>query len=245
MSGFIPIYWLIAKRLLRRRRLITLSLVAAIPGLLLLIIERAEFVSVEEAYQEVSVFLFLLLVLPLVTLILSSAALGEERRRGTMPYLVLKPVPRWVIVLAATAAAISASLLIGMVGWAVGWVVAGRLGESFTIAVPFLIAVVISALGYPALFVPLGYLTRWAVLIGLAYVFVWEAILTSFVEAIGTASISRIALSAYAALTDLGTETIELLGSVLPGAGGAIAKTVVVLLASVAFTTTLLRRRDI
>jgi ABC-2 type transport system permease protein len=245
MSGFGPIYLLITRRLLRRRRLVALGVVAALPGLLLLIVDVTHFNSAEAAYEQLTVQLYLAFVLPLIGLVLGSAALGDERRGRTLPYLALKPVPRWVIVSAATAAAATAVGTIGLVGWTVGWLVSLSTTGSPTAALPVLVAVTVAVTAYVAVFVPLGYVTRWAVLIGLAYVFVWEAILVTVIDALGASSIHRIGLSAYAAVADLGRDTLDLLGTVTPGLGGAAAKTVVVLVLSLALTTTLLRKRDI
>jgi len=244
VSGFGIIYRHILRKLLRLRRLVGLGAVSAVPALLLLVIERRDFGSAKAAYQELTAQLFLAVVIPLVTLLLASAALGDERRNKTMPYLYLKPVRRSVIVGAATAAAFSAAMVVGLIGWAAGWVVSSLQTGSWALAVPVLAALAINAALYSAVFLPLGYLSRWSVLIGLAYIFVWEAALASAIDALGSSSLLRIGMSAYAALTDLSRDALEILGSVTPGVGGAVAKTVVILGLSAALTTTVLRRTD-
>ncbi|MFQ5966413.1 MAG: ABC transporter permease [Acidimicrobiia bacterium] len=244
MTGFGPIYGLLVRRLLRPRRLVGFGVLAALPGFLLLVVDRGFFDSDALAYQQVTVQLYLTMVLPLVALLLASSALGDERRENTMPYLYLKPVRRWVVVVAATAAAVTAAGAVGLIGWGVGWVVSGQVTGSWDIALPVLAALAINVVLYAAAFVPLGYLTRWSVLIGLAYIFVWEAVLASFIDALSPSSLQRIGLSAYAAIADLGRETLELLGTVKPGVGGAVAKTAVIAGLSVLVTTTILRRAD-
>ena len=244
MRAFGAIYGLIIKRLLRTRRLVGFGIIAALPGVLLLVVDQSEFASEVLSYQQVVVQLFVSMVLPLVALLIAASALGDERRERTMPYLYLKPVPRWLIVVAATAAAITAAALVGLIGWAVGWIVSAQVTGSWDIAVPVLAALGINVVLYAAVFVPLGYITRWSVLIGLAYIFVWEGVLASFIDALSPSSLQRIGLSAYAALADLSRSTLELLGTVEPGAWGALAKAAVIAALSVLVTTTILRRTD-
>ena len=111
---------------------------------------------------------------------------------------------------------------------------------------PLLLAVALSSLAYVSVFLALGYFTARAVLIGLVYVFVWESGMTSAIPSLSSVSLMRIGLSAYTALVPLGRTTIEdVLGVVQPGAGGALAKTVVMAVAGVATVALLLRHRDI
>ncbi len=235
-------FLLITRRLVRPRRLLALGVVAAIPALLLLVLDRGAFPTRAEAYQQVTVQLFLAVVLPLVALLLSSAALGDERREHTMPYLYLKPTSRWVIVAAALGGSVTATGAIGLIGWTVGWVISSQLVGSWSLALPVLAALGINVVLYAAVFVPLGYVTRWSVLIGLAYIFVWEATLASVIDALSPSSLYRIGLSAYASMADVGE--LEALGSVVPGAWGAFAKAAVIVAVSAGAATTILKRTD-
>ena len=45
-------------------------------------------------------------------------------------------------------------------------------------------AYVAGAIGYSAIFIPVGYLFSRAILVGLAYVFIWEGILTTLISGI-------------------------------------------------------------
>ena len=247
MTQAASIFGLILRRLLRLKRLIPLALVAAIPGLLLPI-ATSQGVGAERAYRNITVELFLALALPFVTLLLASAAFGDERRASTTPYLVLKPIQRVTIVVAVTGAGLGAALAVGGIGWATGSVIAGIQTGDWTLGLPVMAGLVVNAAGYTAVFVPLGYFTRRAVLIGLAYIFVWETIMVSLISALSASSIYRMGLSAYVALTE-GLEgghiSDELLGTVTPGVWGAMAKVGVLLALSVALMRWVLRTRDI
>ncbi len=119
-------------------------------------------------------------------------------------------------------------------------------GDASGVIGPLLLAVALNTAGYSAIFVPLGYVTDRAVLVGLGFLFIWESGLASAVAALTPFSVSRIGLSAYTALVE-GAEALleEPLGSVAPGAGGALAKALVLAALGVIVTSYLLKRRDL
>jgi hypothetical protein len=101
---------------------------------------------------------------------------------------------------------------------------------------------------YTAAFMVLGHVTSRAVLIGLVYVFVWESGVSFAAPALANVSLSRIGLSAYLGLIPASTpgytSLTEALGSLAPGAGGALAKALGIAVACVVFAALLLKRRD-
>jgi ABC-2 type transport system permease protein len=115
---------------------------------------------------------------------------------------------------------------------------------SWTLALPALTAYLGAAVGYTAIFVPVGYLVSRAVLVGLAYVFVWEAIITRLVTGLGATSIWRTALSIYADLTVLPEDALEALGTVTPSVTVGVVKLAVTVLLGTAVLTWALKRRD-
>ncbi len=186
------------------------------------------------------------IVTPVISLVAAAAALGEERAQHTLSFLTVRPLARWQIALAKMAAA-----------WAAAFAVAGTgalvLGITFWLTqggaeplLPLLVAIALNVAVYAALFVPLGLLLRRAVLAGLIFVFVWEAGLSLAIGALATYSVTRIGLSAYAGLVEGAPVLLDdALGVVTPGAGGAAAKMLVLLLAGVYATSALLQRRNL
>jgi hypothetical protein len=110
-------------------------------------------------------------------------------------------------------------------------------GSGFALVVP-------AAIGYAAVFVPLGYLFSRSLLIGLGYVLVGETILAFVIPGLAQLSIWRISMSIYASVSDFGPDAVAGLGPIAPGAGGGIAKLVAVLVVGVALLTWALRKRD-
>jgi len=147
-------------------------------------------------------------LLPLVAVIIGTAALGSELDDGTIVYLLAKPVPRSIIVL---------------VKFVVAWAVTGLL-----VAVPMLLAGVIGAGGdpglgigygvaallggleYTAVFLALSLITSRALVIGLAYVVVWEGVVAGLFAGTRIVSIRQHALAVADALTTDGGVPAEL-----------------------------------
>lgn len=174
--------------------------------------------------------------LAIATLVLGAATMRDERDGGTLPYLYLQPIGRWRFAFSAWIAGAGAALVVSLAGWLVSWLGAWATTGSAVHAVPAISVYAASAVGYSALFLPLGYLFSRAILIGLGFVFVWEGIITTFVSGLAAASVWRTAVSIYAGLVELPSGALEALGPVQPGVWGGLAK----VLATVAFGVTLL-----
>ena len=199
-----------------------------------------------EFFHEPPLAMLLVVVMPIISLVVGAAALGEERSQSTLSFLVLRPIPRVSIIGAKALAAWATSF--ALVGLA-GVVLSGLLGlfnGNWDTLVPLLVLIALNTLGYTALFVPLGHLVERAVLVGLAYVFIYEGGLALAIEALGSLSISRIGLSAYVGLLPESASILEEpLGNVTPGAGGAVLKAAVLGMIAGYVMTIILRRRDL
>ena len=177
-------------------------------------------------------------------LVMGAATLRDERDAGTLPFIFMKPIARWRWATSAWAAAAIVSFAVGVVGWLVGFLAMGLTTGSWTLAIPALGLYAAAAVGYTAVFVPLGYLFTRAILVGLAYVFVWEGIITTFVTGLSASSVWRTAMSVYADLTVLPRDALDALGPVEPGVGGGVLKLVGTVVVGVGALTWALRRRD-
>jgi len=102
-----------------------------------------------------------------------------------------------------------------------------------------------AAVGYAAIFVPLGYLVPRSLLVGLGYVVVVESILSNVVTGLAQLSIWRVALRLYADLTDtVGEAAQEVLGPVEPGLGEGMVIIAALMAVGLAVLTAALRYRD-
>jgi len=126
MRAYLMITHSVTDRLLGLRRSIGLFLLTgSIAPILLVLAPGRSDEQVAASYNDITVGLGMSILFPVAALIVSTAALGEERKAHTLPFLLLKPVPRWVIALAVVTAAALASFLILEVGVLASWIVAG------------------------------------------------------------------------------------------------------------------------
>ncbi|MDP6349457.1 MAG: ABC transporter permease subunit [Chloroflexota bacterium] len=149
-------------------------------------------------------------ILPLVMLVLAAASFGNELDDHTLPFLVQKPVARWRIV----AAKLVAALLVGGVpvlvsAWFSTFVsTEGDAGHAtVTIA-----ALAVGTVAYATLFTWAGLAIRYALPFGIAYIFVWEAALSSFLGGTRFLSVRQYMLAIVRGLDEerLQNVTIEL-----------------------------------
>lgn len=232
------------RRLMSRGRVVALLALSGIPGVVYWLTTFDMAVSRHAAnYADVittSGFSY-----AIAALIITVATLREERDNGTLPYLYMRPIPRPWIAGSAMFAAFAAAATIGIGGWMTSLLAVIAVGGDPSIALPGLSLFVGAAVGYAAIFVPLGYLAPRATLIGLVYIIVVEMILGSAIDAVAHLSIWRIAASVFADLAEtLGSDAMEMLGPVPVSAGGSLVKLGAVLVLGLVSLGWALSRRD-
>jgi len=232
------------RRIMRKGRVLGLLALAAVPGLVF-------WLAGFDARDEGLVELFTDIVssvgytYAIAALILTVATLRDERDSGTLPYIYMRPISRVAMAAQAILAGAGAALVIGVGGWLVAMLASLAVGGGFALPLPSLVLFASAALGYAAVFVPLGYLVPRSLLVGLGYIIVVETILANVVTGLAQFSIWRIALSIYAGLEDgFGNVATENLGPVTAGVGGGVLKLTVVVLIGLGVLTWALKRRD-
>jgi ABC-2 type transport system permease protein len=136
-------------------------------------------------------------LLPLVAVIVGTSALGAELEDGTIVYLLSRPVPRWRIALVkllvawlVTSALVAPAILVaGLIGYG-----------DLRMALGFALAAVFGALEYTAIFVALSVVTSRALIVGLAYVVVWEGFIAGLFAGTRTFSVRQHTLAVAEAL---------------------------------------------
>jgi ABC-type transport system involved in multi-copper enzyme maturation permease subunit len=137
-------------------------------------------------------------ILPIVVLTLATPLFGNELEDKTLSNLTLTPLPRWQLMAAKLAAAVTIALPLVAASSFVSVLVAfngaeldGATQAALAAAVGFSIGVLV----YAALFVWLGLVSQRALGIGLFYVFVWEGLFGTFVDGLKYLSIRSYSLS--------------------------------------------------
>jgi len=148
--------------------------------------------------------LFAATLLPLATLVLATAAFGDELEDRTLQYLTLKPISRLQIVLAKFIAVLLVTVPIVWIGLMVTWAVAawGHLGDNTDLIWPMFAGSLVGVLGFGSLFMLVSLLIQRALLVGIFYVFIWETALSRYLTGIRTISIKHYTQSMFVRLAD-------------------------------------------
>ncbi len=131
---------------------------------------------------------FLGFVLPLFTLSYATAAFGTERESRSLVWLMTRPIPRSGIYLAKFLGTLPWCIAFGLGGFAALCLAGGELGaKAFGIYWP---AAVVGTIAFAALFHLIGALFRRPVVVGLVYVFFFEALVAALPGSLKLLSLS-------------------------------------------------------
>jgi ABC-2 type transport system permease protein len=240
MSGAVDVFALTVRQLAGRRRLWLVLALVSLPVLAGVLFTLADSTATPAEFaDDITRALVVSTILPLVMLLLGTAALGNEVADRTLVYLVTKPLPRWRIAVPKLVAAVA----VGGVPVAVSAALAVALiqqgdagGAAATGA-----GVLAGAAAYGAIFTWAGLATRHALVLGLGYVFVWEAALAAYLDGIRFLSVRRFTLALVHGLDEARLARID----ASPGAAAAAVAVAVVLVGFTALAVRKLRRMDV
>jgi len=249
----VPMFRLSMRQLAGRRRLLLILFLAALPiGLAALV--SANVKQDESSNEEfVNVLLDGLLIggiLPIVTMVLATAAFGNELEDRTLGYLVLKPLSRSLIVAPKLLASVVVggpflivsgigALLLGASGFGAAIVV---LDGSVQATVAVGVALLVGLVAYAAIFTWAGLVTTRALAFALIYVFLWEGLISSYLGGIRYLSVRGYTLGIMHGMDDTSFQTLDDRVIEFPAAIGGAAIVIVVFFF---LTVRRLRRMDV
>ena len=259
MKRVLAIIRVTVMQLIGRKRSIGLVLLAITPAIIMLLVgANVDDRDAQEFFRTGMLPLVLGLVVPIVAIVLGSGSLGDERTGKTLSYLALRPIRREVIVAAKLAAAWLSSFLVAGLGALLTAVALGLTVGTWDEMLAIMVATAITTLGFVAVMQVVGYITDRAVVIGLAYVLIWEGIVTGAASQVATTSIWRIGVSAYAGIVagdhwgsafgleaQVVNDLEDLLSGVAPGVWGALFKVLGLSVVSVFLLGYVMRDRDL
>lgn len=199
MNGaLMTVAWLTWRQLFARRRGWLAAAVVVMPFLLTFFYRFAS----EDREGDRLIFLMNLngglvlgVLLPITSVIFGTTAFGGEIEDGTLIYLLVRPVRRWMVVLVKfavaaliSAATVSASLLLA-------WFALRNAELPAAFAKGFVTAAIIGAVLYCGIFAYLGLVTRRGLVFGLIYTIVFENILARNLPGVKWLSIREFAVS--------------------------------------------------
>jgi ABC-2 type transport system permease protein len=172
----------------RGRRLLVMSLLFALPSVLAAVVSLAARHPPQPGVLEFA-FVFNLIphaLAPLTALLYAAGLIRDEVEEQTLTYLLLRPLPRWALYVVKLVATLLVTSLLTAIFTGLTFLViavtvpegptAGMIERALTTAGTLALAQV----GYCGLFGALGLLTRRALLVGVAYIILFEGLLASF-----------------------------------------------------------------
>jgi ABC-2 type transport system permease protein len=240
-----PVFWLTVRQFLEGRSIRVVALLAAAP----LLLGGIELIASGRRTDPTGFLgplvneLSIPTLLPLIALILSSTALGNEISDRTIPYLVLKPWSRMRLVLEKLTATLVTGTLISVVFLFLVWVMLSVAGSSIRgeTLVAMMTASLLAIVGYGTAFSLLSLMISRVLVAGLIYILFWESLLARFIPGIRLLSIRHYVQSAYASILDDGRVNIAQQTAI----GNALIVLVLLVVACVLLSYVRLRRMDL
>jgi ABC-2 type transport system permease protein len=187
LTALAALFVLTLREQLRGRRLLLLSLLFLLPGVLAVVVRLASFTPPLDKLEFALIFNLIPHVLATLTALLYAAGIIRDEVEGqTLTYLLLRPLPRWALYLTKLAATVLVTSALTSVFTVLTFAVIYANTAEFwdgALAMRALKAAAVMALAqaaYCSLFAFLGMVTRWALLGGLAYIVLFEGLLANF-----------------------------------------------------------------
>ena len=233
------VYMLTLRQLTGRWRIIVMTVLAAMPVVITLLVLSGSSAPPVDEFEEV-VFSNMLAgaIIPMVVLAIASAGFGNEVEDRTLANLTLAALPRWRIALPKLLAAITlAAPFIGISAFLTSHF--AYLGDARATAAGTLAAIAGVAL-YASAFTFLGLVSSQAIGAGLVYIVLWEGFFSNFVGGVRMLSIRHYAMGLMHAIDP---RRLDIDNTLAPAA--AITASIVVFFGFLWLTVRRLRRMDV
>ncbi len=180
------------RALLGRKRALIMGV---LPALLLVIAVAVRMLSGADDRATVSVLggFALAAVVPLVCVIAGTGSIAPEIDDGSVVYLLSKPVSRQTIITTKFIVAVAVTGMFTVVPVYVAGLILN--GNSQYIAFAYTAATAAAVIAYSAIFLLLGVVSRNAVVIGLIYALIWEALFGRLMPGVGNLSVQQWSLT--------------------------------------------------
>lgn len=136
-----------------------------------------ERLTIKEFYLDVLSLLHLKLLLPLIALFYAAGVIADEKERGSLPYVLTRPIPRWLIPITKFVASFAVAAVASIVGVALTYLflfgTTTQGGDIGFLTTP-LFASLLTLFVYGALFILIGTVVERPYLVGLLIVLGWE-----------------------------------------------------------------------
>jgi ABC-2 type transport system permease protein len=198
------VLWLTWRQLFARRRwLIVLgfSLVPLLFSLFYLVVGDTADGASSRFFLNLQNNIVIGVLMPIHALVLGSTAFGGEVDDGTLIYLLVKPLPRWKVVVSKYAVAVASTILATAPAVLLPWLLLRDDHLTFAFARACLVGASVGAAIYCAFFMLLGLMTKRALVFGLLYVIAFESVLTRSLPGLRSLSVREFSMSVAQAVS--------------------------------------------
>jgi ABC-2 type transport system permease protein len=190
------VIWLTRRQLFAKQRLFVAVGLALVPTMIALINRlntadptySSDFLST--VYREIVIGV----ILPITALVFGTSAFGGEMDDGTLIYLMVKPLPRWQIILSKYVVAVLSTVAVVTPAIFAAWLTTSS-PNPVRLPIGYAVGAAIGALLYCAVFLAMGITSRRALAFGLLYVIAFENVLTRNILGAKSLSIREFSLS--------------------------------------------------
>jgi ABC-2 type transport system permease protein len=180
------------RALLGRRRSLLLAALPVVLLLLSVVVRLAHGRDPQAAVNLLGAFALGFLI-PLISLIAGTGAIGPEIDDGSIVYVLAKPLSRPSIVNSKLAVAVAVVTMFGAVPTLIAGVITA--GGADRVAIAYGLGALVAGIAYCAVFLLLAVLTRNAVVVGLLYALLWESVVGGYVPGAQALSIQQWSLA--------------------------------------------------
>ncbi len=147
------------------------------------------------------------ILMPLLSLVAGTGAIGPEIDDGSIVYLLAKPLNRHSIIVTKLVVAVAVIVAFGVVPTGLAGVV--LTGEVGRVTVAFTLAALVGGIAYAAGFLLLAVVSRNAVVIGLIYALIWESLVGGLVPGAQALSVQQWSLAVATQVLGGSAEALE------------------------------------
>jgi len=190
------VIWLTRRQLFARQRMIVAVGLALVPTMIALIdrVNTATPGAPSDFLSTVYRDIVTSVILPITALVFGTSAFGGEVDDGTLIYLMVKPLPRWQIMLSKYLVASLSTMLVVLPSIVLAYIVCSSPNPA-RLPVSYAIGNTVGAFLYCAVFLALGITSRRALALGLIYVIAFENVLSRNILGAKSLSIREFSLS--------------------------------------------------
>jgi ABC-2 type transport system permease protein len=183
LSALGTLFRLTLRQLARGKRLLLLSFLFLLPSILAIVL-RATIPEVTSDKLEPLLIFFLIphALIPLTALLYGTAIIQDEIEEQTLTYLLVRPLPRWALYVTKLLAALLLTALLVAIFTLVTFVAMYAGTDALftqallTKAMKVIALLCLALVAYGSLFACVSLFVRWALVLGIGYVIVFEGV---------------------------------------------------------------------